>query len=148
MTYFLKYGLAHLGCKKHQKIHLRQVGNVALWVDDNAHGAQRSGQHPPDETDEPDDVEVVEVDSDGETLDAAEAVAPGSISSDGPDTMTYTLDEAAEMLLEKGLCPSRGFLRGACDRRPRRHLPSAHLRPYRGSLYSCMYLGTTDSTAE
>ena len=72
VTYFLKYALTHLGCKKHHKIHLRQVSHAVLsidWVDDDAHDANQSGEDSPSLDEVEDVVEVVEVDSDGGTLD-------------------------------------------------------------------------------
>ena len=71
VTYFLKYALTHLGCKKHHKIHLRQVSHAVLsidWVDDDAHDANQSGEDSPSPDEVEDVVEVVEVDSDGGTL--------------------------------------------------------------------------------
>ena len=64
MTYFLKYALTHLGCKKHHKIHLRQATHAVLWVDDGAHDANRSGEDSPSPDVAEDVLEVVEVDSD------------------------------------------------------------------------------------
>ena len=34
MTYILSYALMHLGCKKKQKVLLRQASHAVLWVDD------------------------------------------------------------------------------------------------------------------
>ena len=92
VTYFLKYALTHLGCKKHHKIHLRQASHAVLsfdWVDDDADDANRSGEDSPS-PDEADDVlEVVEVDSDGGTLDQS---GEGPTSPDEAEDVEVEVD--------------------------------------------------------
>ena len=89
MTYFLKYALTHLGCKKHHKIHLRQATHAILWVDDDAHDANRSGEDSPSQDVAEHVMEVVEVDSDGGTLDR---------TGEGPTSP----DEAEDVEVEVG----------------------------------------------
>ena len=89
MTYFLKYALTHLGCKKHHKIHLRQATRAVLWVDDNTHDPNRSGEDSPSQDVAEDVVEVVEVDSDGGTLDQS---GEGPTSPDEAEDVEVEVD--------------------------------------------------------
>ena len=83
VTYFLKYALTHLGCKKHHKIHLRQATHVVSYT------RSRRFELP----DGAENVEV-EVGSGGGTVHvnvqsrAAEAVGSDPVAGDGPGTST------------------------------------------------------------
>ena len=89
VTYFLTYALTHLGCKKHHKIHLRQATRAVLWVDDNTHDPNRSGEDSPSQDVAEDVVEVVEVDSDGGTLDQS---GEGPTSPDEAEDVEVEVD--------------------------------------------------------